>query len=139
MSIVSPTPPESDKTDKEALADDEMIDLLNNSYKPDADTQQIALCTMQSCLSRIKAAINARWTQVNPRIGSEGYVLIAVRFNASGQMVNCRLIQGCGNNTSDAAALTVVKSVGPVSGLDTDFLCKFAKEDLLIRYKVESR
>jgi TonB family protein len=94
---------------------------------------------MQLCLSKIQMAINARWSQVNPRIGKEGYVLIAVRFNASGQMVNCRLSESCDDRVSDSAALTVVRSVGPIAGLDKEFLREFSKQDLVIRYKVVAR
>ena len=112
--------------------------LLSDGYVPSSKTQ-LATSTMQLCLSRIQMAINARWSQVNPRIGAEGYVLIAVRFNASGQMVNCRLSESCGDKTSDSAALTVVRSVAPIAGLDKEFLREFGKQDLIIRYKVQAR
>ena len=108
--------------------------LLSDGYVPSSKTQ-IATSTMQLCLSKIQMAINARWSQVNPRIGKEGYVLIAVRFNSAGQMVNCRLSESC----DDSAALTVVRSVGPIAGLDKEFLREFGKQDLVIRYKVVAR
>ncbi|MBR1921233.1 MAG: energy transducer TonB, partial [Kiritimatiellae bacterium] len=126
------------RTEKRTLTEEQIRKLLEDGYAPAAKTQ-IATSTMQLCLSRVQAAINARWTAVNPRIGAEGYVLIAVRFNPSGQMVNCRLSESCGDRTSDAAALTVVKSVGPIKGLDKEFLREFARQDLVIRYKVVSR
>ena len=117
---------------------EEIAKLLGQGYKP-GKTTQIATSTMQLCLSKIQMAINARWSQVNPRIGAEGYVLIAVRFNSAGQMVNCRLSESCGDKTSDSAALTVVRSVGPIAGLDKEFLREFGKQDLVIRYKVVAR
>ena len=126
------------KTAKQTMTEDQIRKLLSQGYTP-GKTTQIATSTMQFCLSRIQAAINARWSQVNPRIGEEGYVLIAVRFNASGQMVNCRLSESCGDKVSDSAALTVVRSVGPIAGLDKEFLREFGKQDLVIRYKVVAR
>lgn len=126
------------RTAKQTMTEAQIRDLLNKGYTPGSKTQ-LATSTMQLCLSRIQMAINARWSQVNPRIGAEGYVLIAVRFNSAGQMVNCRLSESCGDKASDSAALTVVRSVGPIAGLDKEFLREFGKQDLVIRYKVVAR
>ena len=126
------------RTERQTMTEAQIRKLLSDGYVPSSKTQ-LATSTMQLCLSRIQMAINARWSQVNPRIGAEGYVLIAVRFNASGQMVNCRLSESCGDKTSDSAALTVVRSVAPIAGLDKEFLREFGKQDLIIRYKVQAR
>jgi len=135
---VPDTPSGNGRTERQTRTPEEIAKLLGQGYKP-GKTTQIATSTMQLCLSKIQMAINARWSQVNPRIGKEGYVLIAVRFNASGQMVNCRLSESCGDRVSDSAALTVVRSVGPIAGLDKEFLREFSKQDLVIRYKVVAR
>lgn len=126
------------RTAKQTMTEDQIRKLLSQGYTP-GKTTQLATSTMQLCLSRIQMAINARWAQVNPRIGAEGYVLIAVRFNSAGQMVNCRLSESCGDKTSDSAALTVVRTVGPIAGLDKEFVREFGKQDLIIRYKVQAR
>ena len=126
------------RTERQTMTEAQIRKPLSDGYVPSSKTQ-LATSTMQLCLSRIQMAINARWSQVNPRIGAEGYVLIAVRFNASGQMVNCRLSESCGDKTSDSAALTVVRSVAPIAGLDKEFLREFGKQDLVIRYKVVAR
>lgn len=126
------------RTERQTMTEDQIRKLLSDGYVPSSKTQ-VATSTMQLCLSRIQMAINARWSKVHPRIGAEGYVLISVRFNSAGQMVNCRLSESCGDKVSDSAALTVVRSVGPIAGLDKDFLREFGKQDLIIRYKVESR
>lgn len=126
------------RTERQTMTEDQIRKLLSDGYVPSSKTQ-VATSTMQLCLSKVQMAINARWSKVNPRIGAEGYVLIAVRFNSAGQMVNCRLSESCGDKTSDSAALTVVRSVGPIAGLDKEFLREFGKQDLVIRYKVESR
>ena len=135
---VPDAPSGNGRTDRKTLTDKEIQDLLNKGYKP-GSTTQIADSMMQFCISRVRGAIDARWRAVQPTIGAEGTVFITVRFNMSGAMVNCRLSQSCGDRTSDAAALTVVRSVGPIPGLDKEFLRKYSKEDLTIRYKVESR
>ena len=126
------------RTERQTMTEAQIRKLLSDGYVPSSKTQ-VATSTMQLCLSKIQMAINARWSKVNPRIGAEGYVLIAVRFNASGQMVNCRLSESCGDKTSDSAALTVVRSVGPIAGLDKEFLREFGKQDLVIRYKVQAK
>lgn len=135
---VPDAPSGNGRTERQTRTPEEIAKLLGQGYKP-GKTTQIATSTMQLCLSKIQMAINARWSQVNPRIGAEGYVLIAVRFNSAGQMVNCRLSESCGDKTSDSAALTVVRSVGPIAGLDKEFLREFGKQDLVIRYKVVAR
>ena len=135
---VPDAPSGNGRTERQTRTPEEIAKLLGQGYKP-GKTTQIATSTMQLCLSKIQMAINARWSQVNPRIGDEGYVLIAVRFNSAGQMVNCRLSESCGDKTSDSAALTVVRSVGPIAGLDKEFLREFGKQDLVIRYKVVAR
>ena len=135
---VPDAPSGNGRTERQTRTPEEIAKLLGQGYKP-GKTTQIATSTMQLCLSKIQMAINARWSQVNPRIGKEGYVLIAVRFNSAGQMVNCRLSESCDDKVSDSAALTVVRSVGPIAGLDKEFLREFSKQDLVIRYKVVAR
>ena len=126
------------RTERQTRSPEEIARLLGMGYKPGKKTQ-IATSTMQYCISRVQQAIDARWSQVNPRVGSEGYVYIAVRFNMQGRMVNCRLSESCGDRTSDAAALTVVRTVGNIGGLDREFLKEFSRQDLVIRYKVVAR
>ena len=126
------------RTERQPRTREEIEKLLNKGYKP-GSTTQIASSQMQYCISRIQQAIDARWREVMPRIGAEGTVVILARVNAQGRLVNCRLKDSCGDRTSDAAALTVVKTVPAISGLDREFLKKYAKEDLAIRYKVRER
>ena len=126
------------RTERQPRTPEEIAKLLNKGYKP-GSTTQIASSEMQFCISRIQQAIDARWREVMPRIGAEGTVVILARVNAQGRLVNCRLKDSCGDRTSDAAAMTVVKTVPAISGLDREFLKKYAKEDLAIRYKVRER
>ena len=94
---------------------------------------------LQYCVARVQMAINARWAQVNPRIPADGVVQIVVRFNSIGQMVDCRICKSCGNEVSDAAALMVVQTVGPIAGLNKEFIREFSQQDLIIKYMVLSR
>jgi TonB family protein len=135
---VPDAPSGNGKTERRTLTEAEIRKRLNDGYKP-GSTTQIASSEMQYCISRIQQAIDARWREVMPRIGAEGTVVILARVNAQGRLVNCRLRDSCGDRTSDAAALTVVKTVPAISGLDREFLKKYAKEDLAIRYKVRER
>lgn len=126
------------RTDKKTLTDKEIRDYLNKGYKP-GSTTQIAESEMQLCISKITQAIDRRWRELMPRIGAEGTVVILVRVNSQGRLVNCRLRSSCGDRTSDTAALTVVKTVPAIPGLDREFIKKFSKEDLPIHYKVVAR
>ena len=135
---VPDAPSGNGKTDRRTLTEAEIRKRLDEGYKP-GSTTQIASSQMQYCISRIQQAIDARWREVMPRIGAEGTVVILARVNAQGRLVNCRLRDSCGDRTSDAAAMTVVKTVPAIAGLDREFLKKYAKEDLAIRYKVKAR
>jgi len=135
---VKDAPSGNGRTDRKTLTDKQIQDLLNKGYKPGSKTQ-LATSEMQFCISRIQQAIDARWREVMPRIGAEGTVVILVRVNQQGRLVNCRLRDSCGDRTSDAAAMTVVKTVPAISGLDREFVKKYSKEDLAIRYKVVER
>ena len=135
---VPDAPSGNGRTERQPRTPEEIAKLLNKGYKP-GSTTQIASSEMQYCISRIQQAIDARWREVMPRIGAEGTVVILARVNAQGRLVNCRLKDSCGDRTSDAAAMTVVKTVPAISGLDREFLKKYAKEDLAIRYKVRER
>jgi TonB family protein len=135
---VPDAPSGNGRTERQPRTPEEIAKLLNKGYKP-GSTTQIASSEMQYCISRIQQAIDARWREVMPRIGAEGTLVILARVNAQGRLVNCRLKDSCGDRTSDAAALTVVKTVPAISGLDREFLKKYAKEDLAIRYKVKAR
>ena len=135
---VPDAPSGNGRTERQTRTPEEIAKLLGQGYKPGATTQ-IATSQMQYCISRIQQAIDARWREVMPRIGAEGTVVILVRVNAQGRLVNCRLMESCGDRTSDTAAMTVVKTVPAIAGLDREFLKKYAKEDLAIRYKVVAR
>ena len=126
------------RTERQTLTPEQIMDKLNQGYKP-GTTTQLAKNELQYCISRIQQAIDARWREVMPRIGAEGTVVILVRVNQQGRLVNCRLKESCGDRTSDAAAMTVVKTVPAISGLDREFMKKYSKEDLAIRYKVVER
>ncbi len=126
------------KTERQTRTPEEIAKLLSQGYTP-GKTTQIPKSVEQFCVSRIMQALDARWREVLPRVGAEGTVVILVRVNQQGRLVNCRLMESCGDRTSDAAAMTVVKSVPAISGLDREFIKKFSREDLPIRYKVKAR
>jgi len=126
------------KTSKQTMTEAQIRDMLNKGVPPGAKTV-LADSELQFCLSRVQQAIDARWKTVNPPIGAEGTVNITVRFDASGAMVGCRVSGSCGDRTSDAAALTVVRTVGPIAGLTRGFIGKYMKEDLVVRYRVARR
>ena len=57
------------RTERQTMTEAQIRKLLSDGYVPSSKTQ-LATSTMQLCLSRIQMAINARWSQVNPRISS---------------------------------------------------------------------
>ena len=135
--IKRPTPSVNERAEVQARTEDQVRKELG-----EGEPQKVAPLSasmLQYCVARIQMAINARWAQVNPRIPADGMVHIAVRFDEVGRMVDCRICKSCGNKVSDDAALKVVRTVGPIAGLDKEFLREFRHQDLIIRYTVQSR
>ena len=126
-----PGPPSKEKRPKD------WEKLLNQGYKPGERTQ-IAPNEESRCLGVLTAAINSKWKELSPQTGADGVALISIRFSRGGEIVQCRLAQGTGDRLSDAAALKVVGSLGTVRGLSTEFLEKYSREPITIRYKIES-
>ncbi len=132
-----PTPPRNNgRTEQKTLSDEEIRKLLQQGYKP-GTSEQIAPNEESMCLGFVKQAIDAKWRELSPKIGRAGMVQITIRFDRNGRITSAALAQSCGDATSDAAAMKVVQSVGLVRGLTTNFLTKYSRESITIRYKVE--
>jgi len=126
------------RTAKKTLTDAQIRDLLNKGYKP-GTSEQLATSEMQRCLSLIQMAIKDKWDKLAPKIGNNGTVLLSVKFNSSGGLVNVRLAKSCGDRLSDEAALSVARSVSAIPGLSDEFKSKFRSEALTIRYYVSNK
>lgn len=136
--VVKNAPSGNGRTAKKTLSEAEIRKLLNQGYKPGA-SEQLASSDLQLGVSLVQMALNDKWAQLSPSIGAEGTVLLSVKFATSGRMVDVKLAKSCGDSTSDRAALQVAKSVGIVRGLSPDFISRFSRESLTIRYKVVRR
>jgi protein TonB len=112
-------------------------ELLNKGYIPGKVTT-LAPNETSRCLALLKRAIDDRWRELSPRTGSRGTVNISIKLNKSGDITTASLISGTGDPTTDAAALKVVRSVGNVRGLSSQFLERYSKETITIRYTIES-
>ena len=126
------------RTTKKTLTDAQIRELLNQGYKP-GTSEQLATSEMQRCLSLIQMAIKDKWDKLAPKIGNNGTVLLSVQFNSSGGLINVRLAKSCGDRLSDDAALSVARSVSAIPGLSQEFLARFRREALTIRYYVSNR
>ena len=112
--------------------------LLNQGYKP-GTKNQMTDDTMTLGLSLVKGALDSRWKQMSPKIGAEGMVVLSIRFDGGGRVVDCKLVKSCGDALSDKAAYSVVRSLNRVDYLPAEFLSKFSKEPLKINYRVERK
>ena len=126
------------RTEKKTLSDAEIMKLLNQGYRPGTKTQ-LAPNMMSHCLSLVQRALDEKWNSLLPSVGSSGTVLLSVRFTSNGGLTDVRLSKSCGDKTSDAAALSVARGVSSIPGLDPEFLVRFRKEALTIRYKVQGQ
>ena len=126
------------RTTRKTLTDAQIRELLNQGYRP-GTSEQLATGEMQRCLSLIQMAIKDKWDRLAPKIGNNGTVLLSVQFNSSGGLVNVRLAKSCGDRLSDDAALSVARSVSAIPGLSQEFLSRFRRESLTIRYYVSNR
>ncbi len=131
-----PKPVRDGKTGRKTLSDAEIERRLKEGYHP-GPTEQLAPNEKTRCTSLIRMALEAKWNQLSPQIGRAGMVHIRIRFDRFGRIVESSLAKSCGDATSDAAAMRVVRSLGMVRGLSTDFLEKYSRETIIIEYKVE--
>jgi len=112
-------------------------ELLNKGYKP-GETTQIAPNEESRCLGILKQSIDDKWRELSPQTGAPGHVYITIRFSRGGVIAAHSLSKSSGDRLSDAAAMKVVGSIGSVRGLSAEFLDKYSKEPITIRYKIES-
>ena len=126
------------RTTKKTLTDAQIREMLNQGYRP-GTSEQIATSEEQRCLSLIQMAIKDKWDRLSPKIGNNGTVLLSVQFNSSGGLVNVRLAKSCGDRLSDEAALSVARSVSSIPGLSQEFIARYRREVLTIRYYVSNR
>lgn len=133
-----PKPVTDGRTQKQTLSPEEIRKRLMMGYKPGA--VESAECDDETrCVSAMKMQIDERWARMAPRIGRGGTVRLAILLGPGGRLASCSLVQSCGDATSDAAAMSVVRSVTSFKYLTTDFIRKYSKEAININYKVESR
>ena len=133
-----PKPVTDGRTQKQTLSPEEFQRRLMMGYKPGA--VESAECDDETrCVSAMKMQIDERWARMALRIGRGGTVRLAILLGPGGRLASCRLVQSCGDATSDAAAMSVVRSVTSFKYLTTDFIRKYSKEAININYKVESR
>ena len=135
---VKNAPTGNGRTAKQTMSQAEIQKLLNAGYKP-GTANQLAESDLQLGVSLIQMALNQKWDDRKPKVGADGTVYLSVKFAMSGRMVDVRLAKSCGDPISDRAALEVARSVGIVSGLSKEFIDRFSRESLTIRYKVQGR
>ena len=126
------------RTERQTRSPAEIQRLLNQGYRPGTRTQ-LASSVEQRCILLIQRALDEKWDSLQPSVGATGTVLLTVQFTSAGGLTNVRLERSCGDKVSDAAALSVARSVSFIQGLDPEFTAKFRREPLTIRYKVQGR
>lgn len=135
---VKNVPTGNGRTAKQTMSQAEIQKLLNAGYRP-GTANQLAESDLQLGVSLIQMALNEKWDAMMPKVGADGTVYLSVKFATSGRMVDVRLAKSCGDKISDRAALDVARSVGIVRGLSKEFIDRFSRESLTIRYKVQGR
>lgn len=126
------------KTARQTRSRAEIERMLNQGYRPGTENR-VAESEEQRCLSLIQMAIEDRWDAMKPKVGRDGTVVLQVRFNSAGGFSEVRLQSGCGDALSDQAALSVARAVTSIRGLSAEFVAKFRREPLTVRYNVRGR
>ena len=126
------------RTEQRTLSQAEIQKLLNQGYKP-GTKNQISNDSIQIGVSLVKRALDERWRQMSPQIGAEGVVVLSIRFDGAGRIVESKLVKSSGDRLSDNAAYSVVRSISRIDHLPVDFLSMYSKEPLPINYRVENK
>lgn len=125
------------RTARQTMTPAQVKALLNLGHRP-GTKNQLAPNEMSRCVSLIEMAIEDRWNVLQPKIGRTGVVQLSVRLNSAGGLVDVRLVRGCGDQTSDQAALSVARAVSSIRGLSREFIAKHSQEALVLNYKVSA-
>lgn len=125
------------RTARQTMTPAQVKALLNRGHRP-GTKNQLAPNEMSRCVSLIEMAIEDRWNVLQPKIGRTGVVQLSVRLNSAGGLVDVRLVRGCGDQTSDQAALSVARAVSSIRGLSREFIAKHSQEALVLNYKVSA-
>jgi outer membrane biosynthesis protein TonB len=130
---VENAPSGNGRTERQTLSEAEIRRLLNQGYRPGTKTQ-LAASEEQRCLSLIKAAFYAKWTNRPAWNDTLRKMHLEVRFGAGGRVMGYRLVQSSGNAQADATVKQAAAMVPVVYGLSADFLAKF--KTVTIRFEV---
>ena len=132
-----PKPVRNGATGRKTLSDAEMRRLLALGANV-GSVEQLSSDETAIGLGIIKRAIDDRWRELSPQVGRPGVVLINILFDSSRRVASCTLAQSSGDAATDAAALKVVGSLGTLRTLSEEFVARYSREAVTIRYKVES-
>ena len=132
----TPAPPQPNgRTDKKTLTDAEIQKLLNAGYRP-GSTTNLAASEEQLCFSLIKQAFEAKWDEP-PWTDTLKPMVIRVWFGGGGKVLKYKLEQSSGDPKADATIRSAASRVGVVSGLSADFIEKYGRAGVPIRFTVK--
>ncbi|MBQ2630505.1 MAG: hypothetical protein IJG13_12590 [Kiritimatiellae bacterium] len=134
----TPAPPQPNgRTDKKTLTDAEIQKLLNAGYRP-GSTTNLAASEEQLCFSLIKQAFEAKWDEP-PWTDTLRPMVIRVWFGGGGKVLKYKLEQSSGDPKADATIRSAASRVGVVSGLSADFIEKYGRAGVPIRFTVKPK
>lgn len=130
---VKDVPSGNGRTERQTMSQAEIQNLLNQGYRP-GKTTQLAANEKQRCLSLIRAAFYAKWTNRPAWTDTLKQMHLEVRFGPGGRVLGHRLVQSSGNGQADATVRQAAALVPVVHGLSADFLQEF--KTVTIRFEV---
>ena len=130
---VKDVPSGNGRTERQTMSQAEIQNLLNQGYRP-GKTTQLAANEKQRCLSLIRAAFYAKWTNRPAWTDTLKQMHLEVRFGPGGRVLGYRLVQSSGNGQADATVRQAAALVPVVHGLSADFLQEF--KTVTIRFEV---
>lgn len=138
VTIKVDAPSGNGRTERQTRSEAEIRNLLNNGYVPGTRTQ-LATSEQQRCISLIKAAIEAKWNALSPKVGQGGTVVLRFSLSSNGGLINVVVSRGSGDPQADLAARQVASQVTHVAGLSPEFIAAARKEGCLLNYTVRGR
>ena len=134
----NPAPPQPNgRTDKKTLTDAEIQKLLNAGYRP-GSTTNLAKSEEQLYFSLIKQAFESKWDEP-PWTDTLRPMVIRVWFGGGGRVLKYKLEQSSGDPKADATIRSAASRVGVVSGLGADFIEKYGRAGVPIRFTVKPK
>ncbi len=121
--------------ERQTLTDEEIRKWLDKRVKI-GETTSLPKNDLSLNYSLIKNALYDAWNQPSREAAGTKPAEVGFKVGPGGRIANPRIITSSGSPAFDQSALDALRRVGSIPGLSAEFINQFAKEELVIEFKL---